>query len=57
MESIVMGNMWYLNNGASFHMKGNIDLFSDLEEKYLKHNIEFRDDGRYSTTYINTITF
>jgi len=33
MERIVMGRFWYLNNGASFQMTGNINLFSDLEEK------------------------
>ena len=33
MESTVMGSMWYLDIGVSFHMKGNRDLFSDLEEK------------------------
>jgi len=57
MENIVMGSMWYLDNGASFHMTGNRDLFSDLEEKDLKKNIEFGDDGRYSATDISTITF
>jgi len=51
-----MGSMWYLDNGASFHMMGNKDLFNDLEEKDLKQNIEFGDDGRYNTTDIGTIT-
>ena len=36
MASTVMGCMWYLDNGASFHMTGNRDLFSDLEEKDLQ---------------------
>lgn len=49
--------MWYLDSDVTFHMTGNRDLFSDLEEKYLKHNIEFGDDERYSATDINTITF
>ena len=57
MANTVMGCMWYLNNGASFHMEGNTDLFSDLEEKDLQQNIEFGEDGRYSTTEIGTITF
>ena len=35
MASTVMGCMWYLDSGASFPMKGNRDLFSDLEEKDL----------------------
>jgi len=46
-----------LDRGASFHMTGNRDFFSDLEEKYLQRNIEFGDDGRYNTTGIGTITF
>ena len=49
--------MWYLDNGASFHMTGNRYFFSDLEEKDLKKNIEFGDDGRYSTIGIGTVTF
>ena len=57
MAISVMGCMWYLDNGASFHMKGDRDIFSDLEEKDLEKNIEFGDDRRYSTTDIGTITF
>lgn len=33
MAITVIGCMWYLNIGASFHITGNRDLFSDLEEK------------------------
>lgn len=35
MVSSVMGSVWYLDNGASFHVAGNKDLFSNLEEKDL----------------------
>ena len=35
MVSSMMGSVWYLDNGASFHMIGDKELFSDLEEKYL----------------------
>ena len=52
-----MGFMCYLDNDASFHIIGNIDLFSDLEEKDLQQSIEFGDDERYSATDIGTITF
>ena len=35
IDNIIMGSVWYLDSGASFHMTGDIDFFSDLEEKYL----------------------
>ena len=52
-----MGYIWYLDSGALFHMTGNRDLFSDLEEKDLQQNIEFGDDDRYITTEIGIVTF
>ena len=36
LVSSAMGSVWYLDSGASFHMTGDKDLFSDLEEKDLK---------------------
>lgn len=57
MDITVMGGMFYLDISASFHMIGNKDLFSDFEEKDLKKNIEFGDDGRYSTTRLGIVTF
>ena len=52
-----MGSVWFLDSGASFHMTGDRDLFSDLEEKDLGVHIEMGDDGRYSATGIGTISF
>ena len=57
-----MGSVWYLDSGVSFHMTGDKELFSDLEEKDLEEkdlqmHIEMDDDGRYSVTGIGTITF
>ena len=52
-----MGSVWYFDNGASFHMMGDKELFNDLEEKDLQMHIEMGDDGRYSVTEIGTITF
>jgi hypothetical protein len=57
MASSALGSVWYLDSGASFHMTGAKDIFSDLEEKDLKMHIEMGDDGRYSETSIGTITF
>ena len=52
-----MGLVWFIYSGASFHMTGDKDLFSDLEEKDLGVHIEMGDDGRYSVTGIGTISF
>ena len=57
MANTVMGCMWYLDSGSSFHMTGNIDLFSELEKKDLHQNIDFGDDVRYSFISTRTITF
>ena len=52
-----MGSVWFLDSGASFHMTGDRDLFTDLDEKDLGVHIEMGDDGRYSATGIGTISF
>jgi hypothetical protein len=57
MASSELGSVWYLDSGASFHMMGDKDIFSDLVEKDLKMHIDMADDGRYSATGIGTITF
>ena len=41
----VMGSVWYLDSGAYFHMTGDKELFSSLEEKDLRMHIEMGDDG------------
>ena len=56
MVSSMMGSMWYLDSGASFHMTENKEFLSHLE-KVLHMHIEMGDDGRYSTTSIGTNTF
>jgi hypothetical protein len=45
MASTAFGSVWYLVSGASFHMTGDKDIFSDLEERDLKMHIEMGDDG------------
>jgi hypothetical protein len=57
MMSSALVSVWYLDSGASFHMTGDKDLFSDLEEKDLKMHIEMGNDGRYNVTRIGNITF
>ena len=52
-----MGSVWYIDSGVSFHMTGDKELFSDLEEKDLQMHIEMGNDGRYNAIGIRTITF
>ena len=52
-----MGLVWYIDSGVSFHMTGDKELFSDLEEKDLQMHIEMGDDGWYNATGIGTIAF
>ena len=57
MVSSAFGSVCYFDSGASFHMTGDKELFSDLEEKDLHMHIEMGNDGWYSATKISTITF
>ena len=57
MVTSVMGSVWYLDSGDSFHMTDNKEFFSDLEEKDLHMHIEMGDDGRYNMVHIGTISF
>ena len=57
MVSSALGLGWYFDSGASFHMTGDVNLFSDLVEKDLQLHVELGDNGRYNATGIGTITF
>jgi len=57
MVSSMLGCVWYLDSGASFHMTGDKILFSALEEKDLKMRIEMGDDRRYSVSGVGTVAF
>ena len=57
MVTSMMGSVWYLDSGASFHVPSNKDLFSNLEEKDLHMHIEMGDDVRYNATDISIISF
>ena len=57
MVSSALGSMWYLDCGTSFHMTGDKEIFSDLEEKDLQMHIEMGDNGWYNAIKIGTITF
>jgi len=57
MANLMMGSVWYLDSGASFHVMGCREFFNDLEEKYVQMHIDLGDDGRYNDTKIGTVTF
>ena len=40
MASTMMGSVWYLDSGDSFHIMGNREILSDVEEKDLQMHIE-----------------
>lgn len=49
MVSSMMGSVWYLDNGASFHMTNDNELFNEMDDKYLHMHIEI--------TGVDMITF
>eukprot|EP00253_Pinus_taeda_P027300 PITA_27300 len=53
----MVGCVWYLDSGASFHMTGNKSLFITLKEKYLKMRIEMGDDGKYCVSGEGMVVF
>eukprot|EP00253_Pinus_taeda_P033378 PITA_33378 len=53
----MVGCVWYLDSGASFHMSGDKNLFSTLEEKDLQMQIEMADDGKYCVSGEGTFVF
>ena len=55
MVSSMMGSVWYLDNGASFHMIGDMDLFRDLEDKELQMHIEMGCDRRLILDWENLL--
>eukprot|EP00253_Pinus_taeda_P035435 PITA_35435 len=57
MVSSMVGSVWYLDSGASFHMTSDKSLFSTLEEKDLHMHIEMGDDGKYHVSSEGTIVF
>jgi len=57
MAITMMGSVWYLESGASFHMLGNKYSFSDLQEKHLQMQVKMGYHGRYIVTGIGVVTF
>ena len=53
----MVGCVWYLDSGASFHMTGDKSLFSTLEEKDLQMRIDIGVDGKNRVSGEGTIVF
>lgn len=49
-------NLWYLDNGASNHMTGNLGYFSDIDRR-ISGKVRFGDDSRIDITGKGTIMF
>ena len=56
MTSLVGRNTWYIYSEVSFHMTGNREYFSQLDEKDMQVNIELGDNGKYATKGVGTIS-
>ena len=57
MVSSMVGCVWYLDSGVSFHMSGDKNIFSTLEEKDLQMWIEIGDDGKYRVLGEGMVSF
>eukprot|EP00253_Pinus_taeda_P023160 PITA_23160 len=57
MVSSMVGCVWFLDSGASFHMSGDKNLFSSLEEKDLQMPIDMGDDGKYRVSGEGMVVF
>ena len=57
MVSYIVGCVWYLDSGVSFHISGDNNIFSTLEEKDIRMRIKMGDDGKYRVSGEGTIVF
>jgi len=57
MISSMVGCVWYLDSGASFHMSGDKNIFNTLEEKDLQKWIKMGNDEKYHVLGEDTVVF
>lgn len=50
-------SLWYVDNGASYHVMGNTNYFNELIEKDMQFHIEMGDDGKYRAKGIGIVRF
>ena len=50
-------NMWYIDNGASYHMTGAREFFSELAERGLDIEIVLGDKRIVRADGVGTVTF
>lgn len=48
---------WYIDSGASCHMTGVREIFTNLAERNMHLDIELGDNATYSTVGLGTIAF
>ena len=48
---------WYIDSGASRHMTGVREQFSELSQQAVSHDIVLGDDRSFSVAGIATVTF
>eukprot|EP00253_Pinus_taeda_P023284 PITA_23284 len=53
----MVGSIWYLDTGASFHMINDNNILSTLEEKDLQMRIKMGDDGKYHVSSEGMVMF
>ena len=51
------GIVWYVESGASCHMKGQKRFFKDLQDGGLNLHIELGDDMQYQAQGVGTVSF
>eukprot|EP00253_Pinus_taeda_P021397 PITA_21397 len=57
MVSSMVGCVWYLDSGVSFHMLGDKNIFSTLEEKDLQMQIKMGNAGKYHVSGEGMVVF
>jgi hypothetical protein len=57
MSSVVVSDMWFVDNGAFCHMTGRKEWFTRLQEGGVNIVIELGDDRRYKVQGVDTVSF